>query len=214
MHSSTSPVCSATWMWIGPAKPSASVDSAAIDAALAARSEWIASPESTSGRARGPIAPRCLERLGGRRAKATLIVAQVGSGEAGALVQHRQDRQADAGIGGGIGERPRHRQRIGVLAAVAVAAQVVELADMGVAAAQQLEVELRRDRAQLLRADAQRDRVHPVAPRPEVVARRVAPLGQADEGALEGVAVRVDDAGEQRPGDDARARGRERDIGA
>ena len=35
----------------------------------------------------------------------------------------------------------------------------------------------------------------------------------AGEGALEGVAVRVDDAGQQRPGENARACGRERDVG-
>ena len=118
-QSSTSPVCSATWMWIGPAKPSASVASVAIDAALAARSEWIATPASSSGRLAPRICSRRLEGLVGRRAKAPLIVAQVGGGEAGALVQHRQQRQADAGIGGGVGQRPRHRQRIGVRAAVA-----------------------------------------------------------------------------------------------
>ena len=72
---------------------------------------------------------------------------------------------------------------------------------MGVAAGQQLDVEVGGDRAHLLRRDAQRDTVHAVAPRPEVVVRRVAAFGEAGEGALEGVAVRIDQAGKHGPGD-------------
>ncbi len=132
--------------------------------------------------------------------EAALIPAQLRRGEAGAFVQHRQQRQADAGVRGRVGECLRHRRRVGVAAAVQVVLQVVELADVRVAAGKKLEVEVRGDRPQLGRRDAQCDAVHAVAPRPEVVVRRVTAFGQASEGALEGVAVRVDHAREHRTG--------------
>ena len=146
---------------------------------------------------------RALQRqhVGDAGREAALVGAQLRRREAGALVQHRQQRQADAGLRGRVGERLRHRRRIGVAAAVVVVLQVVELADLGVAAGEQLDVQVRRDRAQLLRRDAQRDAVHAVAPRPEVVVRRVAAFGEAGEGALEGMAVRVDQARQHRAGE-------------
>ena len=76
--------------------------------ARAARSEWMATPAFSSGR---PLPrQRALQRqhrrgVGG---KAALVVAQRRLREAGALVQHRQHRQADAGIGRRVGQRPRH----------------------------------------------------------------------------------------------------------
>ena len=142
--------------------------------------------------------PGCL----GIEREAALLGAQRRSVETGALVKDRQQCQADAGVGGGVGERPGQRERIvRVGAAVGTVLQVVELADLRVAAAQQLDVELRRDRAQLLGRDAQRDRVHALAPRPEVVvlAAGIAALGEAGEGALERMAVRIDQAGQHRP---------------
>ena len=92
-----------------------------------------------------------------RRRKRRWSSRSAGCGEAGALVQHRQQRQADAGV------VRRHRRApttspAGRRSALpsGVVVQVVELADLRVAAAQQLDVELRRDRAQLLGRDAQR----------------------------------------------------------
>ena len=138
---------------------------------------------------------RALHRddVGGRRREASLVVAQRGLRKPGAFVEHRQQRQAEPGGLGRIRKRPRQRHRIGVARAVEVVLQIVELADLGVAAAQQLDIELRRDGAQLLGRDAQRDAVHAVAPRPEVVLARLAPLGQARHRALEGVAVGIDE---------------------
>ena len=101
---------------------------------------------------------------------------------------------------GGVGQRAAHGQRVGVGAALGVVVQVVELADLRIAAAQQLRIQLRRHGAQLCRRDAQRHAVHAVAPGPEVVVLAAAAFGQAGEGALEGVAVRVDQAGQHRAG--------------
>ena len=84
----------------------------------AARSEWIATPALTSGdRPRDRALQRAARRRrwsrsgAGRRAAPARV-------EAGALVEHRQQRQADAGLRGRVGQRPRHRRRIGVAAAV------------------------------------------------------------------------------------------------
>jgi len=109
-------------MWIGPAKPSASRRSSPIDSDAAARSEWIASPALTSGRPRSPMA-RAARQTSARPWEAALVVAQPQLGEPRALVQHRQQRQADARLGGRVGQRPRQRERILVRAAVAVVLQ-------------------------------------------------------------------------------------------
>ena len=82
--------------------------------ALAARSEWIgeAGVDAAARAGRARCARLRATRLRAPTAKAALVVAQRAAREAGALVQHRQQRQADAGVGGGVGERHRHRQRI------------------------------------------------------------------------------------------------------
>ena len=73
-------------------------------------------------------------------------------------------------------------------------AEVVELADRGVAGAAHLAVDLLVLGANALRALLVGEGEHRVAPGPEVAA-----LGAAAEGALEGVAVRVDEAGNREP---------------
>ena len=83
--------------------------------------------------------------------------------------------------------------------------QIMELADLRVAAVQQFDIQLCRDGVQLLGCDAQRDLVHAVAPGPEIVVLAVAPLGQAGERALEGMAVRIDKAGQRSAGEPCRA---------
>ena len=75
----------------------------------------------------------------------------------------------------------------------------MKLADLGVAAGQQLLVELRRHIAQLLRAELERQPVHAVTPGPEIIVPGLAALGKAGESALKSVAVGVDQAGEHRP---------------
>src|SRR6185437_13354741 len=67
--------------------------------------------------------------------------------------------------------------------------QVVELADCGEAVRTQLAVDLDVLAADLLDGEGSREREHPVAPGPEVAAAVA-----AAEGALKGVAMRVDKA--------------------
>jgi hypothetical protein len=79
----------------------------------------------------------------------------------------------------------------------------MEIADLGVAAGQQLGIQLGRNRLELLGRDAVGRAVHAVAPAPEIVGRMgagAAAFGQARHGALEGMAVRVDQAGQHRAG--------------
>ena len=138
--------------------------------------------------------------------EAALVLAQRGLREAGALVEHRQQRQADARVLGGGLQRVAHRERVGVRRAVGLVLQVVELADVGVAAGQQLAVEVRGDGLHVVRGHGAGHAVHAVAPAPEVVARVLAPLRQAGEGALEGVAVRVHQSWQHRSGQRLRIR--------
>ena len=142
----------------------------------------------------GDLAGRCPHALRAQ-CKAPLVLAQRGLAKAGALVEHRHQRQPQARVLRRIGQRPTHGQRVGIGAAIDVVLQVVELADLGVAALQQFEVELGGDRPQLAGRDAQCDRVHPRSPRPEVVALGVALLCQASKSALESMAVGIDQAG-------------------
>ena len=141
-------------------------------------------------------------------AETPLRLAQLGLGEARVGVEHRQQREADSHLLRRLGEREGHRQLVLVGRAVLAVVQVVELADLRVAAGQQLGVELCRDGLQLARRDAQRDAVHAIAPGPEVVRLAVALLGQTDEGALERMAVRVDQTGQHRAVEAPRLRGR------
>ena len=97
---------------------------------------------------------------------------------------------------GRLVDRQRHRRRLVVWPAVGLMVQVVELDDRGVAALEQLDLELGRDRALLVGRDLLRERVHRVAPGPEAGLVRAQPLGQPGQGALEGVAVQVDHAGD------------------
>ena len=76
----------------------------------------------------------------------------------------------------------------------------MEFAHLGVAAAQQLDEEVRGDRAQALRRDRVGDAVHAIAPAPEVVLRTFAAFRESGECTLEGMTVGVDEAGQDRPG--------------
>ena len=140
--------------------------------------------------------------------EAALVGSQLRLREAGALVQHRQQCQADAGGLRGLRQRAAHGQLVGVGGAIGLVVQVVELADLRVAAGQQLGVQVRGHGLQLLGRDAQGHPVHAVAPAPEVVVRAVAPLAEAHERALEGVAVGVDQARQHRASDALGLRGR------
>ena len=73
--------------------------------------------------------------------------------------------------------------------------QVVELADGGEARFQHLHVGPGGDRLDVVGRHAREEAVHDLAPGPEAVVLRPAPLGEARHGALEGMAVHVGDAG-------------------
>jgi len=167
-QSSTSAVCSATWMWIGPAKPSASRRSSAIDSGAAARSEWIASPALTSGRP-----PASMARAACQTSAAPMAKRRWSSRSRGWRI--RRARTAPAAASGRcpprrrVGQRPRQRERILVRAAVAVVLQVVELAHLRVAAASSSTYSCAATARSCSGRCAER-RVHAVAPRPEVVA--------------------------------------------
>ena len=74
--------------------------------------------------------------------KAPLIRAQLRLAEPGALVQHRQQRQPQPRSRSAIGHGPGHAGRVAVGSAVRLVVQVVEFADLGVAALQHLSIEL------------------------------------------------------------------------
>ena len=63
-----------------------------------------------------------------------LAFVRRGAAEAGMRVEHRQQRQADAGLVGRGGDALGHLGEVGIGRAVAVVMQVVELADAGEAA--------------------------------------------------------------------------------
>ena len=90
--------------------------------------------------------------------------------------------------------------RIGVRSAVNVVVQVVEFADLRVPIGEQLRIEVGGDRLHLRRRDAQRSGIHAVAPAPEIVLARRAALGESGDGALEGMAVRVEHPWQHRAG--------------
>ena len=109
-----------------------------------------------------------------------------------------------ARLGGRLDQGPAHRVRVGVGAAVRLVVQVVELpyaADpgqghLGVDGAGQGQV--------AVRVQPGGDLVHPLAPGPERAAIR---LGDAAQRAVEGVRVRVGEAGEREAGEALGARG-------
>ena len=103
--------------------------------------------------------------------------------EAAARVGDVEEDERDAG---GLGCL-RGRERL-------LEAEVVELADRGVAGGEHLAVDLLVLGADALGALLVGEGEHRVAPGPEVAA-----LGAAAKRALEGVAVRVDEAGDREP---------------
>ena len=141
-------------------------------------------------------------RIGG---EAALVLAHFGLSQARMLVQHGQQGQALPHLRRSIGQRPAHRQLVRVGAAIGCMLQIVELADLRIAALQQFQIELGGDSLQLCGCDAQGHAIHAIAPGPEVVVVAVAPLGQACKDALESMAVRVHQTGQHRTGQVQRA---------
>ena len=150
---------------------------------------------AVSGLGSGGDAPLCGEHPVGTGGKTALVVAQRRRGKPRALVENGQQRKSDTRLRCGIGQRPRHQQRIFVLATILIVMQVVKFADVGVAAAQQLGVEFGGDRAQSVRRHRQRNAIHAVAPAPEVVMLVLAAFGEPGERPLESMAVGIDHTG-------------------
>ena len=121
--------------------------------------------------------------------------------EAALAIQDRQQRQPQAGRVRACRDAPGQFRAIAVAAAVRWVVQIVELGDAGVAGLQHLDIEMGRDRFDLRRREALDETVHGPAPRPEIrpfLAAR--PFGQPGHGALEGMAVQVRHAGDDRAG--------------
>jgi len=114
-----------------------------------------------------------------------------GTAEIAVRVEHRQQGQAQPGIGRGRGDARGHLRVPGIALAIGRVVQVVELADPGEPRFQHFHVGLRGHRLALIRAQPVQEAVHQLAPAPEAVARATTDFGQAGHGALEGVAVQV-----------------------
>src|SRR3546814_7866624 len=75
--------------------------------------------------------------------------------------------------------------------------QIVEFADAGEAAFEHLDIGERCDGADVVGGHPIEKAVHGLAPRPEAITRRSAPLGESGHAALEGVAVEVGKTGQR-----------------
>ena len=164
-------------------------------------------PRVHQWRSQRPHAVAQGQHLGEVGCKPPLVAAQRGLVEAGALVEHRQQRQPDAGGGGGINQCAAHGQRVGIRRAGLAVVQVVEFTHLRIAATQQFGVQLRGHGTQLRGRDAQGHAVHAGSPAPEVVLCAIAPFSQAGECTLEGVAVRVHQTRQHRAGQHLRGGG-------
>jgi hypothetical protein len=135
-----------------------------------------------------------------------LVWPQTRSTKTRALVQRGHQGQSHAHLLGSTHQRQRHIQRIGMRLSAAPdrhrVVQVMKLAHLGVARAQQLGVKHRGDAFKLRRRDALGHGIHAVAPAPEIITGRAAlpapTFGQAGNGTLKGMAVGVDQAWQHR----------------
>jgi hypothetical protein len=146
-------------------------------------------------------------RLGRAHEAALALVGRLVA-EAAGLVEHRQQREADAGLLRGTQQCEAQRRVVGVGTAVRIVVHVLELADAGVAGFEHLGVEPGRDRFHVLRAEARGKAVHQRAPAPEAVVLLGAVFGEACEGTLEGVRMQVGHAGDHGAGRHLRSGGR------
>ncbi len=138
------------------------------------------------------------EHVVGAVQETPLALARRLAAEAAGLVEHRQQRDADAGTPCRAQQRERHLGVVGIGAAAFGVVQVMELAHRRVARLQHLHVEPGGDRLQRRGRHARGEAVHQVAPAPERVVAGSAELGQAGEGALEGMGMQVGQARQQR----------------
>ena len=113
-------------------------------------------------------------------------------------IEHRQQRQADAHVGGGRNDALGHLGYIVVRPPVGLVMQVVELGRPGEARLEHLHVSVGGDRLEVVGRQPLDEAIHLLAPGPERIGLGAAPgppmLGEAGHGALEGVAVQVGQA--------------------
>ena len=159
--------------------------------------------------AQGFQALQQVQHVVGASDEATLPVGRCPAPEAAGLVQHGQQRQADAGTYSRLDQTTRQRRIVGVGQAIAVMVHVMEFADRRVARLEHLDVERSGDVAQLIRRQHAGESVHQLAPAPEAVvfsARvKATEFRQPGKCALEGVRVQVGHARQQRASSDRHA---------
>jgi hypothetical protein len=110
-------------------------------------------------------------------------------------IQHRHQREGDAGVRRGGEDAMGHLGAVGIGLALPVAVDVVELAHGRIAVLQHLDVEVPRDRFDVLGLEVRDQAIHLLAPGPEVVGGMPAEFREARHGALERVRVDVGHAG-------------------
>ena len=143
------------------------------------------------------------ERLGPGRPPRSVAVAEPdlragqrqhpGLVEAAGQVAGVEQGDPQARLGGRLDQGVTHRVRVGVGRPVRLVVQVVELAHAGDPGQRHLGVDGAGQGEVAVRVEPGGDLVHPLAPGPERAAVR---LGGAAQGAVEGVRVRVGEAGE------------------
>ena len=185
-------------MWIG-ASAETSATTAASSSGVTARRLCGATPSVTrlrlASRARSATR-RANESIG--RHEAALCRGGRRSTESAVRVEHRQQRQGDAGVRCRGDHAPRELRRIRVRAAGGIAMHIVKLGDRRVARLQHLDVRLRGDRREGVGVDAVEKRVHRLPPRPETVALGTGAAGAPRQRALERVRVQIRHAGNER----------------
>ena len=106
-------------------------------------------------------------------------------------VEHRQERDSDAGAAGRSEDSTGHFRRLLIRRAVWSIVEIVELGDGGEPCLQHLDIELRGDRLHIIRRHREREPIHRLAPGPERVGLLAPRFGEPGHGALEGMAVQV-----------------------
>ncbi len=160
-------------------------------------------------RHRAQTVRRNAERLSGRVLdQAAAVVDQAGEGgqvvdeppllrfrrraaEGRVGVKDRQQRQADSSAARRRDDALGHFRTRRVGRSVGSVMEIVEFADGGETRLQHLDIELRRDRLDVVRRHRQRKPIHGFAPGPERVPSGAAEFSEAGHAALEGVAVQV-----------------------
>ena len=133
--------------------------------------------------------------------EASLALRRWGAAKAAVCIEDGQERERDPGSLGGAQETGRKLQAIGVGATAGVVVQIVEFDDGGEAAAQKFDVKPGGDGFDIRRSQRRQEAIHDLAPGPKVVAGGASTtfgrgIAKPRHGALKGVAVDVDQAGQ------------------